>query len=185
MTKPFQFGFIIGRFQPVHRGHEKLIDAALAIAERVLVVIGSAQESGTARNPFTAGEREQWLRCIYGERIHVLALPDLTNENDHSRSWGDYLLNAVECYGASQGWPALDLIIEGDENGRGSWFAEDRVHRLGRLTFPRPEGALSATWLRTRIREGREEAWERQVHPALIESYRELRGRLLALRDLS
>ncbi|TYP79523.1 adenylyltransferase/cytidyltransferase family protein [Paenibacillus methanolicus] len=184
MTKPFQFGFIIGRFQPVHRGHEKLIDAALAIAERVLVVIGSAQESGTARNPFAANEREQWLRRIYGDRIHVLALPDLTNENDHSRSWGDYLLHAVDSYGASQRWPALDLIIEGEENGRGSWFGEERALRLGRLTFPRQEGALSATWLRTMIREGREESWARKVHPVLIESYRELQDRLLALRDL-
>ncbi|MFB9328546.1 adenylyltransferase/cytidyltransferase family protein [Paenibacillus aurantiacus] len=183
MTQPFRFGFIIGRFQPVHRGHEALIDAALAIAEHVLVVIGSAQESGTSRNPFTAQERERWLRQIYGDRIHVLALNDLTNEHDHSTSWGDYLLDAVEDYAKAKGLPPPDLVIEGEESGRERWFAEERIRRLDRLTFPRPDGAVSATWLRTMIREGQESVWRTQVHPELVVPYRELRGALLALRE--
>lgn len=183
MTKPFRFSFIIGRFQPVHRGHEALIDAALWNSDHALVVIGSAQENGTARNPFTAQEREQWLRTIYGDRIHVLALPDLTNEDDHSLCWGDYLLDAVQRYGESRGWPPLDLVVEGEETGRAKWFAESRLRGIGRLTFPRPDDAVSATWLRAMIREGRDEAWTKQVHPALIEPYRATRDRLLALWD--
>ena len=49
-------GFYIGRFQPYHNGHHRVEQIATEVDELV-VGIGSAGDSHSARNPFTAGER--------------------------------------------------------------------------------------------------------------------------------
>ena len=48
---------MIGRFQPFHRGHLKVVREILAEAEDIIIGIGSAQYSHSLENPFTAGER--------------------------------------------------------------------------------------------------------------------------------
>jgi nicotinamide-nucleotide adenylyltransferase len=49
--------FIIGRFQPFHLGHMELVEKLTKEYDSVIIGIGSAQESHTKDNPFTAGER--------------------------------------------------------------------------------------------------------------------------------
>ncbi|MDR2689423.1 MAG: NUDIX domain-containing protein [Azoarcus sp.] len=48
---------LIGRFQPFHNGHAALLAAALEMGDEVLVVLGSAGQARSARNPFTWEER--------------------------------------------------------------------------------------------------------------------------------
>lgn len=48
---------IIGRFQPLHKGHMEVVKKVARESERVTIGIGSAQYSHTKENPFTAGER--------------------------------------------------------------------------------------------------------------------------------
>lgn len=47
----------VGRFQPPHEGHFSVIREALRRAGRLLVLVGSANEPRSVRNPFTAEER--------------------------------------------------------------------------------------------------------------------------------
>ena len=66
--KPYDVGLVCGRFQTFHKGHEKLVDTGLLLCDRLLILIGSAQESGTERNPFNINTRTKILREIYGDR---------------------------------------------------------------------------------------------------------------------
>ena len=50
-------GFYIGRFQPYHEGHHAMVDRIRDEIDELVVGIGSADQSHTVRNPFTAGER--------------------------------------------------------------------------------------------------------------------------------
>ncbi|MGA3854978.1 adenylyltransferase/cytidyltransferase family protein, partial [Bacillus pumilus] len=50
-------GFIIGRFQPFHKGHLEVIKKIAEEVDEIIIGIGSAQKSHTLENPFTAGER--------------------------------------------------------------------------------------------------------------------------------
>jgi nicotinamide-nucleotide adenylyltransferase len=50
-------GFLVGRFQPFHRGHNQLVSDIAEEVDELVIGIGSAGDSHTARNPFTAGER--------------------------------------------------------------------------------------------------------------------------------
>jgi len=78
----------IGRFQPPHCGHLYVIKWALQYCNELIIVVGSAQESYTLKNPFTAGERLEMLRLA------------LTDEGlDMSRFWliplQDIAMNSV------------------------------------------------------------------------------------------
>ncbi len=53
---------VIGRFQPFHIGHLRMIECAASESDHVVVGIGSSNRSGTAENPFTAEEREEMVR---------------------------------------------------------------------------------------------------------------------------
>ena len=67
----------IGRFQPVHSGHAALLQQASSMAPRCVVVIGSAHQARTPKNPFSWHERAEMLRLVLPEadRSHILFLP--------------------------------------------------------------------------------------------------------------
>jgi nicotinamide-nucleotide adenylyltransferase len=50
-------GFYIGRFQPYHQGHHEMVSRISEEVDELVLGIGSADQSHTSRNPFTAGER--------------------------------------------------------------------------------------------------------------------------------
>ncbi len=52
---------IVGRFQPFHKGHLQAVKEVLSKCDEVIIVIGSAEESHTLRNPLTASERYQMI----------------------------------------------------------------------------------------------------------------------------
>lgn len=56
-------GLLIGRFQPFHLGHLKVVQHLRSARpkETLILGIGSAEASFTAENPFTAGERAEMI----------------------------------------------------------------------------------------------------------------------------
>ncbi|WP_254543327.1 nicotinamide-nucleotide adenylyltransferase [Halomarina pelagica] len=50
-------GFYIGRFQPYHAGHHAMVERIAEDVEELVLGIGSADQSHTLHDPFTAGER--------------------------------------------------------------------------------------------------------------------------------
>ena len=50
-------GFYIGRFQPFHNGHLYMVEEIADEVDELVLGIGSAGDSHSTRNPFTAGER--------------------------------------------------------------------------------------------------------------------------------
>lgn len=63
------FGVFIGRFQPLHVGHEHVITHALQRVNRLIVLIGSANVARDPRNPFTYAEREAMLRSAFRHEV--------------------------------------------------------------------------------------------------------------------
>lgn len=52
----------IGRFQPLHNGHLALLRQALDAAARVVVVIGSAHQARSPKDPLTWAERAEMIK---------------------------------------------------------------------------------------------------------------------------
>lgn len=88
-------GLVVLRAQPLHFGHIRVVDAALNECERVFIVLGSTQESGTSTNPFTFYERKKMLRNYFEieslwEQLRVIGLRDI-----FSLRWPAYVLEEI------------------------------------------------------------------------------------------
>jgi bifunctional NMN adenylyltransferase/nudix hydrolase len=80
MSKKYQFGIYIGRFQPFHLGHLRTLELALDCADRVILVLGSHRVAADIRNPWSSQERMEMITSELGEsdvsRIHFLPIRD-------------------------------------------------------------------------------------------------------------
>lgn len=84
--KHYQLAVVIGRFQPLHIGHEELIKNALLHADRVLLLLGSSNESRTIKNPFTFYERRDMIEASFVKDVYRLIIKPLPDTNNNS-SW--------------------------------------------------------------------------------------------------
>lgn len=143
--KKYNYGLYIGRFQPLHIGHESIIRTMLDECQRVIIAIGSSQESGTKRNPFTFEQREDLITNVfYRERLtgqlKIMPLEDRENPSNDA-SWGDYVFQKV--YQRFYVFP--DAVYEGAESERNNWYDNRNVDviRVSRSVTP-----VSATLVR-------------------------------------
>jgi nicotinamide-nucleotide adenylyltransferase len=70
----------VGRFQPFHKGHLKVIKWILEKEKEIFIIIGSSQESLTKNNPFSFSERKEMIeKTLKSEKIKnfkIYGLPD-------------------------------------------------------------------------------------------------------------
>ncbi len=72
--------FYIGRFQPYHFGHHKVITRIAEEVDELVIGIGSAQKSHDPNDPFTAGERVLMLHNALEDlsiRHYILPIEDV------------------------------------------------------------------------------------------------------------
>jgi len=55
----YDYTVFIGRFQPFHYGHARVIEKALEQSDKVIILVGSSDAARSWRNPFTFEERKQ------------------------------------------------------------------------------------------------------------------------------
>ena len=179
MSKPYDVGMICGRFQTFHKGHEELVETAMRLCDRVLILIGSAQECGTERNPFNIITRTKMLKEIYGDRpeIMIYGISDLTDENDIRPEWGRYLLDNVDRYI----YKAPELMIYGNDEARSRWFDTEDIKNTSELIINRYRTGLSATKVREAMTFDNRKEWMSMVNPKLHKLYDELRRELLSV----
>jgi citrate lyase synthetase len=149
-------GVILFRAQPFHRGHLKMVQKAYKdCAENkhdLYIFVGSANASGTTRNPLPFGVRmdliEGSLKEVFQkqelEHIHIFPLADLTNETDNSYDWGRYLF--VKMLSKTHD---VDMTIYYSDNPQImlSWFDKDERWCLRFKFLDRYEN-ISATQVR-------------------------------------
>lgn len=61
LFKQYKTAVFIGRFQPFHRAHLRIVEKALEIAENVIISIGSARRPRTTKNPWSIAERKDLI----------------------------------------------------------------------------------------------------------------------------
>lgn len=81
MNKEFDLLVFIGRFQPFHNEHKRIIEVGLAKARHMLVLVGSSGSPRTIRNPFTYQERRDMIQKNFphpriGVGSEAYALPE-------------------------------------------------------------------------------------------------------------
>lgn len=156
-------GLIVGRFQPFHKGHLLVIREVLRQCDEAIVVIGSAEESHTPKNPFTAGERYQMLLVSLtpGERSKVLIVP-VRDVNRYS-VWVNHLESYV---------PPFDIVFSNSGLTRSLFRQAGYQVRKTKAYNPK---LYSATEIRKRIAAGGK--WKHLVPEPVAHMIEALDGR--------
>jgi bifunctional NMN adenylyltransferase/nudix hydrolase len=89
MRTPTHFDFLvfIGRFQPFHVGHHAIISRGLRLADRIVVMIGSANKPRSLRNPWNVAEREAMIRSAFPDDSQRLLIRPLTDHLYDDALW--------------------------------------------------------------------------------------------------
>lgn len=174
--KAFHLGILVGRFQVLHSGHEQMIQTALTLCDRVGIFVGSSQESGTAKNPFSFEERKQLLTNIFGSSIEIYPLPDIGVGN--TSAWGDYVLQHVQ-----QRFGCMpDLLVSGKESRRLDWFDSVAGVRIAELYIPKTID-ISASQMRQLLIDDDYAVWAQYTNEKNHGMYALLRSAVLASKD--
>lgn len=86
-------GVYVGRFNPIHMGHQRTIDKMLFnhTLQHSLLFIGSANATLSLRNLFSYRERKEFIQTIYPE-LKIIPLADQDSDED----WFESLIDMVE-----------------------------------------------------------------------------------------
>lgn len=153
----------IGRFQPFHNGHLDAIKQILAREcgtsgrHRIIIAIGSAQESRTAKNPFTANERSQMIQAalahakIPQKTFIIKRVPDI----NHNSRWPRHVENLL---------PRFETVYTGSALVRVLFetFSNHPVHTLKKRRI------VSSTRIRELMKK-HNPAWQHLVSPPVAQ----------------
>jgi nicotinamide-nucleotide adenylyltransferase len=138
----------VGRFQPLHMGHLKVIKWILKKYRKVFIIVGSSQESRTEDNPFTFEERKEMIENtlksegIREDRYEIVGIPDVYDD----KAWVGMILDRA----------VFNVVFT-----RNPWtercFKELNIPVEKHPFF----GRISASEIRKRMKEGME--WENLV----------------------
>jgi nicotinamide-nucleotide adenylyltransferase len=159
----------IGRFQPFHLGHLHVVQQVAREFESVLVGIGSAQESHTLTNPFTAGERhlmiQKSLDAAGVRNYSVIPIPDV----GRNALWVSHVAALV---------PPFQVFVSNNALPR-RLFQEAGYQIRGAPFFERDK--YSGTHIREAMLKG--QGWQDLVPKEVVEVVEEVHG-IARMRDL-
>ena len=148
----YKAGLVIGRFQPLHKGHEFLIKQALYLCDKVYIYIGSAQESETETNPYSYYERKLFILSVFEKEFkkgRIIINPLYDQGIGNCPSWGQYVLDVFK----SDNECLPDLYITGCEKERSSWFTNEIAPNMDELRLTRHNIQISGTECRSALKE--------------------------------
>jgi nicotinamide-nucleotide adenylyltransferase len=161
---------IVGRFQPLHNGHMKLIEHVEGEVDNIIIGIGSSHAGHTWDNPFTAEERrgmiERSLKTF--QRYKIVEIPDVHND----KIWVSHVKRIV---------PEFNVVYaNGDREIR--LFREEGFEVRNTPMFSRD--LYSGTEIRRRI--AWDEKWERLVPQGTVDVIHKVNGvrRIKELSDI-
>jgi bifunctional NMN adenylyltransferase/nudix hydrolase len=132
----YEVAIVIGRFQPLHYGQIFNIDKGLQVANKVVVLIGSAYNSVSPKNPFTFQDREYMIKDYYfnspeRDRVLIEPLPDNLYEENQ---WTIDVQEAIRLH-KSEG--SDNVVLIGHEKDNSSYYLK---------TFPQWEFLETGKW---------------------------------------
>lgn len=91
----YTHAIVIGRFQPFHSAHQDLIQYSLTLAEKVIVILGSARSASDVKNPFTPAMREEMIRACFPAENKRLIFRSVRDYPYNDHVWTTEVQNAV------------------------------------------------------------------------------------------
>lgn len=146
----------VGRFQPFHLGHLSVIKKALEVEDRLIIMIGSAEENHESANPFTAGERFQMIEAtlfaegVAHDRYAIIPIRNVENFMLWTTHVDQYIPPVYKVYTGSD-------IVKALYTAHGKYEIED-VELVSNI---------SGTVIREKMLKGDDE-WKQLVHGSVV-----------------
>ncbi|WP_435361257.1 nicotinamide-nucleotide adenylyltransferase [Haloarchaeobius sp. DFWS5] len=154
-------GFYIGRFQPYHNGHHNMVKTIAEEVDELVLGIGSAGDSHTTHDPFTAGERIMMLTKSLQEfdlTTYSVPIEDL----DRNSVWVSHVQSMSPSFDVAYSNNPLVIRL----------FSEAGIEVRQSPMFNRD--VLEGTEVRERMIHG--DDWERLIPDPAVEIIREIDG---------
>lgn len=152
----------IGRFQPFHNGHLKVIKEASKKYSELIIGIGSSQYSNTFDNPFTDEERSlmihESLRNNGIKNYSIVCITDIHNPP----KWVDHVVSII---------PDFDIVLSNND------FTKQLFSEKGYTVKKTPiynKDKFSGKIIRRRIRN--DEPWENLVPKEVSKIIKKISG---------
>jgi bifunctional NMN adenylyltransferase/nudix hydrolase len=111
METKYDIAIVVGRFQPYHNTHHRLMQHALTLGKKVIVLLGSARTAPDVKNPFTPQDREKMIRACFDEQSNLrLKFYGIRDYPYHENVWITQVQNIVRNEQESM----IDLPVEQD-----------------------------------------------------------------------
>lgn len=132
MTTKYDLLVFIGRFNPFHHGHRRVVQLALEQAHHLLILVGSSFQPRTIKNPFTYQERESMiLNSLDPQQISRISTRPLRDYLYNDNKWMTEVQKHVEVLGdgldfhglnedGSKKTPRIGII--GYDKDESSWY---------------------------------------------------------------
>ncbi len=154
-------GFYIGRFQPYHDGHHRMVETIAEEVDELVLGIGSAGDSHSRHDPFTAGERIMMItKSLVDSDLVTYAVP--IEDLDRNAVWVSHVRSMSPAFDVA--YSNNPLVIQ--------LFEEAGVEVRQSPMFNREE--LEGTEVRERMIRGGD--WEALVPEAVAEVVEEIDG---------
>ena len=89
-----EYSLFIGRFQPLHKGHIKLIQTVLDEGKNVCVALKDTPIND--KNPYSIKQRKKMFNKVFGNKIIVMSIPNVKEV----------------CYGRKVGWGIREIKLD-------------------------------------------------------------------------
>lgn len=119
----------IGRYQPLHKGHIKIIRKVLGEGKSVIVALRNTPIDES--NPYTLEERKEMFMKEFGSQIKVFVVPDI----------------AEVCYGRKVGYKIRSIRLDKQTEGISATKIRNSLKRVIWLTGNTGSGKTSLAYL--------------------------------------
>lgn len=154
----------IGRFQPFHNGHLRVLKGMVKVSKKVFIGIGSANTHGTLDDPFTREERREMIQRALQE-VNIIPIYDVVFLNlpdmEEDAVWAKMCLELCE--------NQVTTVWTGNE-----WTKKSFENAGVRIQDIKEVPGISATEVRRRMASGGN--WQELVPPAAVEYIMEIDG---------
>ena len=171
--RKFNCGVIVGRFSPIHIGHENLINIALKDCKKVVVIVTSNNNIDN-ENPYSIDYRLYLINKIYKKQIEEkkLILTSLTSSKKIDITYGDIVLDIVKEVAKTN----ADYIIYGSDKNIEKCFSREKIQTLYCKVVDRSLIPISATKIRKLLKEDNIDMLKKCLNESILEEYEKLKN---------
>lgn len=178
--KAFKSGLIVGRFQHIHIGHEKLINIGLSLCDKLVIFVTYKDNEETDKNPLDIEYRIKLINIIYEKeikdnRLVIYPFEDVNLENGVTHLWGQSIIDTYINYISLR----PECIIYGKDKNINKCFPSNIVSNITEVFVDRISTKISATKMREYLLNDDYSNWKKYANSRIHNEYKAIRDKLM------